>query len=414
VSPAGNAALVLRGTYDAGGFRDESVSRVAVAGGGRPTPVRVTSFGSTSPATTFFMTPDEKILLLSLEREDSQGANDLYVSRPDGAGGYTAPQSLGAVINSPGYEFAPWLAADGKTLYFSSYGHQGYGSADIFVSQRLNDDWTKWSQPENLGPRFNGTGYDAFFALGPDGTAYYATTGAKDTSPKKLFRTPPGPPPVIDSTAIVAAAADPMSQPRALLTGRVLDGRTSQPLAGGAEVQALMIGGPIDFRSTARADAVGFQMSLAPGRYRMTTTAGLLTRVDTLTVRAGESRRYEPRLTPATVGSRLDLADLLFVQSKAQLLGSSYPTLNKLAESLKDNPQLEIRLEGHTSNEPPADKNQILSEERVATVKRYLVGRGVAASRITTVGYGGSRPKFSNDREETRKLNRRVELVITK
>ncbi|GAB3637184.1 hypothetical protein GCM10027422_27740 [Hymenobacter arcticus] len=414
VGPASSPALLLRGTYDASGFRDESVSRVAVGGSGRPAPVRVAGFGSTSPATNFFMTPDEKVLLLSLEREDSQGANDLYISRPDGAGGYTAPQSLGAVVNSPGYEFAPWLAADGKTLYFSSYGHQGYGSADIFVTQCLNEDWTKWSPPQNLGPRFNGPGYDAFFALGPDGTAYYASTGAKDTSPKKLFRTPPGPPPVIDSTAIIAAAADPMSQPRALLTGRVLDGRTSQPIVGGAEVQALMIGGPIDFRSTARADAVGFQMSLAPGRYRLTTTAGLLTRIDTLTVRAGESRRYEPRLTPATVGSRLDLADLLFVQSKAQLLGSSYPTLNKLAESLKDNPQLEIRLEGHTSNEPPADKNQVLSEERVATVKRYLVGRGVAASRITTVGYGGSRPKFSNDREETRKLNRRVELVITK
>lgn len=50
----------------------------------------------------------------------------------------------------------------------------------------------------------------------------------------------------------------------------------------------------------------------------------------------------------------------------------------------------------------------------MSEVKRYLVGRGVAEGRITTVGYGGSRPKFGNDREETRKLNRRVELVITK
>ncbi|MVN78179.1 OmpA family protein [Hymenobacter sp. HMF4947] len=414
VGTTSNPALLLRGTYDAAGFRDEGLSRVAVAGSGRPTPVRVAGYGSSSPATNFFMTADEKILLLSLEREDSQGANDLYLSRPDGAGGYTAPQSLGAVVNSPGYEFAPWLAADGKTLYFASYGHQGYGSADIFVSQRLDDSWTKWSQPQNLGPRFNGTGYDAFFALGPNGTAYYTTTGSKDTAPKKLFRTPPGAPPVVDSTAILAAAADPSSQPRALVTGRVLDGRTNQPLAGGAEVQALMIGGAIDFRSTARADITGFQMSLAPGRYRMTTTAGLLTRVDTLVVGAGESRRYEPRLTPATVGSRLDLPDLLFAQGQAKLIGSSYPTLNRLAESMKDNPLLEIRLEGHTSNEPPADKNQVLSEQRVAEVKRYLVGRGVAEARITTVGFGGSKPKFSNDREETRKLNRRVELVITK
>ena len=411
--PAG-LALLLRGTYDESPLRDLGAALAPLAGASRPAALRIGNFASLSPATGFFMTPDAKTLLLSLDRGDSEGANDLYISRADGAGGYTAPQSLGAVVNSPGYEFAPWLAADGKTLYFASYGHQGYGSADIFVSQRLDESWTKWSPPLNLGPRINGPGYDAFFALGPDGTAYFASTGAKDTAPKKLFRTAPGPPPVVDSAAIAAAAADPLSQPRALVTGRVLDGRTGQPLAGGAEVQALLIGGPIDFRSTARAEVTGFQMSLAPGRYRMTTTAGLLTRVDTLVVAAGESRRYEPRLTPAVAGTRLDLSDIIFAQSQAKLLGSSYTTLNRLAESLKENAQLEIRVEGHTDNVGDPAKNQTLSEQRVAEVKRYLVGRGVAERRISTIGYGGSRPKFSNDREETRKLNRRVELVITK
>ena len=414
VGPAASPALLLLGTYDASPLRDQGAARAVIGGSAGPTPLRISNFSSLSPGTGFFMTADEQVLLLSLERADSQGSNDLYLSRAEGAGGYAAPVSLGAVVNSPGYEFAPWLAADGKTLYFSSYGHQGYGSADIFVSQRLDDSWTKWSPPQNLGPRFNGPGYDAFFALGPDGTAYYASSGDKDTNPKKLFRTPPGPPPAVDSAALAAAAADPLSQPRALVTGRVLDGRTNQPLAGGAEVQALMIGGPIDFRSTARADQVGFQMSLAPGRYRVVTTAGLLTRVDTFAVRAGESRRYEPRLTPATVGSRLDLPDLLFVQAQAKLLGSAFATLNKLAESLKENPQLEIRLEGHTDNVGTPALNVKLSEDRVAAVKRYLVDKGVAASRISTVGFGGEKPKFGNDREETRKLNRRVELVITK
>ena len=411
VGPAASPALLVRGTYEAGGFREEGVSRVPVGGSGRPVPLRIASYYSTNVATGFFMTPDEKILLLSLEREDAQGGNDLYLSRPDGAGGYSVPQSLGAVVNSPGYEFAPWLSADTKTLYFSSYGHQGYGSADIFMSQRLDDSWEKWSPVQNLGPRFNGPGFDAYFALGPDGVAYFATSGASPTAPADLRRTPPGPPPAPDSTAV---AVDPEKAARALVTGRVLDARTGQPLAGGAQVQALLLNSTIDFRSTAQADVTGFQLSLVPGRYRMLTTAGLLTRVDTLVIGAGESRRYEPRLTPATVGSRLDLPAIIFTQSQAKLLGSAYPTLNRLAESMKENPQLEIRLEGHTSNEPPADKNQVLSEQRVAEVKRYLVGRGVAESRITTIGYGGSRPKYPNDREETRKLNRRVELVITK
>ncbi|NML67745.1 OmpA family protein [Hymenobacter sp. RP-2-7] len=417
VGPPGSPVLLLRDAYTpssaAGPATGIGLARIGAAGTGTPAPVRISGFSSLSPATGFFMTPDEKILLLSLEREDSQGLNDLYLSRADGKGGYSAPQSLGLDVNSPGYEFAPWLAPDGKTLYFSSYGHQGYGSSDIFVSTRLDESWTKWSPPQNLGPRFNGPGYDGFFALGPDSAAYFASSGPKDTAPKKLFRTQPGPPPAPDSAAL-AAAANPLAQPRAIVTGRVLNATTGQPLAGGAEVQALMVGGPIDFRATAQADALGFQMSLAPGRYRVTTTAGLLTRVDTFSVRAGESRRYEPRLTPATAGTRLELPDIIFAQSQARLLGSSYATLNKLAQSLKENPSLEIRVEGHTDNQGEADKNQVLSEQRVAEVKRYLVGRGVAASRISTIGYGGSKPKFSNDREETRRLNRRVELVITK
>jgi outer membrane protein OmpA-like peptidoglycan-associated protein len=410
VGPASSAGLLVRGTYESSGFKDEGVSRIALSGNGRPTPLRIATYYSTNVATGFYMTPDEKILLLSLERDDAQGGNDLYLSRPDGSGGFTAPQSLGAVVNSPGYEFAPWLSADTKTLYFSSYGHQGYGSADIFRSQRLDDSWTKWSPVENLGPRFNGPGFDAYFAIGPDGVAYYATSGANPAAPADLRRTPPGSPP----TDSVAAPIDPEKAPRALVTGRVLDARTNQPIAGGAQVQALLLGSTIDFRSTAQADASGFQLSLVPGRYRMTTTAGLLTRIDTLVIGSGESRRYEPRLTPATVGSRLDLPAIIFTQGQAKLLGSSFLTLNELAKSLNDNPQLEIRLEGHTDNVGPADKNQVLSEQRVAEVKRYLVSRGVASSRVTTVGFGGTKPKFDNNREETRKLNRRVELVITK
>ena len=140
-------------------------------------------------------------------RPDSYGGRDLYVSFLEDDGTFSEPKNLGKTLNTTGNEHCPFLAADGKTLYFASYGHQGYGSADIFVSQRLDDSWTKWSQPENLGPRFNGPGYDAFFALGPDGTAYYASTGTKDTAPKKLFRTPVGPPPVPDPAAVARRAS---------------------------------------------------------------------------------------------------------------------------------------------------------------------------------------------------------------
>jgi outer membrane protein OmpA-like peptidoglycan-associated protein len=114
------------------------------------------------------------------------------------------------------------------------------------------------------------------------------------------------------------------------------------------------------------------------------------------------------------VGAKVDLPTIIFAQGKATLLGSSYLELNRLAIALQASPATEVRLEGHTDNVGPADKNQQLSEDRVAEVKRYLVGRGINENRITTVGFGGTKPRYGNDREETRRLNRRVELVIVK
>lgn len=418
VGPQGQTLLV-RGTYDREGFRDEGVSRVARAAtsaGATPKTlhsedVAVANYYAAVPATGFFMTPDEKVLLLSLERGDAEGGNDLYFSRPDGAGGYTAPLSLGPVLNSPGFDFAPWLAPDGKTLYFSSYGHMGYGGADVFVSQRLDDTWAKWSEPQNLGPALNGPGFDAYFSLTPDGQTAYFAASATANAPADLFRAGRAAP----DTAAVAAGPAPVSEAnRAFVSGRVLDGRNRQPVPG-AVVRAVLLPNAegVQFEATARTDATGgYTLSVLAGRYRVAGASGLLSSLDTLAF-SGNSG-HDLLLRPAAVGTKVDLPSILFAQGKATLLGSSYAELNRLAIALQAEPGTEVRLEGHTSNEPPADKNQQLSEDRVAEVKRYLVKRGIDEKRITTIGYGGSRPRFANDREETRRLNRRVELVIVK
>ena len=417
--PAGGTAIV-RGTYERDGtFRDEGLSRIpraALAGAGakgvRPTPIVVENFYSATPATGFFMTADEKILLLSLERADAQGSNDLYVSRANGSGGFSEPVNLGDVVNSPGYEFAPWLTPDGKTLYFASYGHLGYGSADIFVSERLDDSWTRWSEPQNLGQPMNGPGFDAYLSLTPDGETAYFAAGTTPTADYNLYQARRAAP--VDS----ATANPPLvisEDNRGMLSGAVLNEKTRQPIAG-AEVKASLLPNAqnVQFNATGTTDARGgYQLSLLAGRYAVSASSGgLLTVRDTLLITA--SMRRDLLLRPAAVGASVDLASIIFAQGKAGLLAESYAELNRLAVALQDNPATEVRLEGHTDNVGPADKNQTLSEQRVQEVKRYLVSRGVAAERISTIGYGGSRPRYANTREETRRLNRRVEMVIVK
>ncbi|QJX47786.1 OmpA family protein [Hymenobacter taeanensis] len=416
---ASGESLLVRGRYERdGSYRDESASKVARNLQGknvRPAALIIPNYYSAGPATSFYMTPDEQFLLLSLERGDSQGGNDLYLCRPTGDGIWSEPMSLGNVVNSPGYDFAPWLSADTKTLYFSSYGHAGFGNADIFVSERLDDSWTRWSEPRNVGAPLNGPGFDAYLALSADGKQAFYASAPTPNSPADLFRTAasvarpdtvPVPQPAAPTNPAVAA--------RILLTGRTLDAKTRQGL--GTEVKAIRLGNDLAFNATARTESTGgaFQMTLPPGSYRLQATrAGYLTATDTVTLTTGSLSR-ELLLVPAAVGSSLELPTLIFAQGKYSLLPASYTELNRLARTLQDNPTVNIRLEGHTDNQGNAKLNQELSESRVAEVKRYLVTRGITENRITTVGYGGSRPRASNDKEETRKLNRRVEFTITK
>ena len=415
---AGGNALLVRGWYEprGGGSRDEGVSRARRVGSGwgKVESLEIANYYSTGTSTTFFQSADEKVLLMSLERADGQGGNDLYLSRPDGAGGWSEPRSLGPVVNSPGFDFAPWLAPDGKTLYFASYGHAGYGSADIFVTERLDDTWEKWSEPRNLGPGINGAGFDAYFLLGPDGKSAYWAMARTTNGPADIVRAAAGLTPPADTAKPAPVPVATRGEPaRALVLGRVLDSRTRKPVA--AEIKADRLGGDMVFNATGRSDAAGgsFQFTLPAGRYRVAATAGgFLTATDTLVVSG--TMNLELLVLPAAVGAKLELPTIIFAQGKASLLSGSYNELNRLARTLLDNPTTQIRLEGHTDNQGDAQKNKDLSEQRVAEVKRYLVSRGVGEERISTIGFGGSKPRASNEREETRRLNRRVEFTITK
>ena len=123
---------------------------------------------------------------------------------------------------------------------------------------------------------------------------------------------------------------------------------------------------------------------------------------------------YTPPLVVAPVGKATQLQALQFVQSQPELLPEAQPALDQLLGFMRDHPTTEIELAGHTDNQGDFDKNLQLSKQRVEVVKDYLVKNGIASSRITTRGYGPTRPIASNNREATRQLNRRVEMTVVK
>ncbi len=105
-------------------------------------------------------------------------------------------------------------------------------------------------------------------------------------------------------------------------------------------------------------------------------------------------------------------SDFLFTVNSATLLPGAYDELERVAGVLNQYPQTTIRIAGHTDSTGSADYNQKLSERRAQSVKTALAGMGVDPARMTTIGFGKSKPIAGNDTEAGRQQNRRVELRI--
>jgi OOP family OmpA-OmpF porin len=129
-----------------------------------PMPIPVQNDYNMSEHSNSFVSLQSGVIIRSIERTESLGGRDLYVSFWNGNEA-TEPVTMGTVINTEFEESSPFLAADNKTLYFASKGHNGLGGFDIYVTRRLDDSWTNWSQPENLGPAVNGSMDDEFFSI---------------------------------------------------------------------------------------------------------------------------------------------------------------------------------------------------------------------------------------------------------
>lgn len=104
--------------------------------------------------------------------------------------------------------------------------------------------------------------------------------------------------------------------------------------------------------------------------------------------------------------------NLLFESGKAIIKSSSFPSLNKLAEVMRNNENTVLKIEGHTDNVGSDENNQQLSDNRSHAVEKYLISKGIDASRITAAGFGESRPVATNDTPQGRKKNRRVEFIL--
>jgi outer membrane protein OmpA-like peptidoglycan-associated protein len=114
--------------------------------------------------------------------------------------------------------------------------------------------------------------------------------------------------------------------------------------------------------------------------------------------------------------NRIELGQKIqFALNKSEILPASFSLMDELAKTIQENPQVQkVSIEGHASNEGQAQYNLALSKARAEAVRAYLVSKGVAADRLSSSGFGATKPIATNDNEEGREKNRRVEFHITK
>lgn len=407
VSPDGNTLLLMNAYSEAGAAdRGVSISRRTPYGWDVPEPVTIVGFEAKGKYLDFYMSANEEALIIAYQaKQGGYGDQDLYVSIKQGHNTYSQPRNIGKVVNTRGAEFSPFMAADNKTLYFASNGHGGLGGSDIFYTRRLDDSWTNWSEPVNLGSTVNTADRDAYYSISADGSqAYFVSQDEDGLGDRDIYS--------------ISLENRLKPEPVMLVKGRVLNSRTNEAIAAEIVFESYFDGKK---EGMASPDSKSMEYKIIVGRgnkYRMLVYAEGYVPADVeVEIPAFDSYSELTKdiyLDPVTVGDLITFSNILFNQSTPDLMPGSETELARLETLLRENPSMVVEIAGHTDSRGDISKNYQLSLARVDVVKNYLVMRGIEAKRLQTKGYGGSRPVASNANEETRLLNRRVEVKVLK
>ncbi|MDN5200026.1 OmpA family protein [Fulvivirgaceae bacterium BMA10] len=406
VSPDGNSLLLIN-EYDdrEGSLNGVSLTYRTQDGWSVPERLNINDYYNLSEYADFFLSTDGKALIMAVEREEGYGDQDLFVSFDQWGNNWSEPLNLGAMINTSEAEFSPFLAADGKTLYFSSSGHGGFGKSDIFYTKRLDDTWLNWSKPKNLGSMINSPDHDAYYSTTAKGEyVYFVSSKGSNSGSKDIYR--------------IQLPKEIKPEPVVMMAGSIIDSYTKKPVDATLVINNLKTKEEsANVRTNPRN---GEYIAVLPvGRnYEFFVQAkGYLNILDTAhfaKYRQFTEVQKDIELERIEVGKTVVMKNIIFEQGEANLLSSSFPELERLVQFMNINPGIEIELGGHTDRTGSQKLNMELSERRVVVAKKYLVAKGVDEKRLKVKAYGSTQPIASNASEETRRLNRRVEIKILK
>jgi len=347
------------------------------------------------------LSADGKILYFVSDRPGGRGKRDIWMSKAVD-GGWSRAVNLGPTINTAEEEVSPFVHVNGQVLYFSSKGFTGMGGYDIFSSELKNG---KWSPPKNLGYPINTADDQVSLFITADGKRGYYSYEQKGTGQYKSilyeFEVP-------EAIRIINKSN--------YITGKILDVETREPL--GAMVELFDINAD-SLKSRVTSDSLTgeyLQVLTEGSEYALyVNRPGYL--FESLRFDYQESRDRDPIeidifLKPIKTGTAATLNNIFFDVDKYELKQKSKTELNRTVAFLETNPRVRVVISGHTDNSGNDAHNLELSKNRAKAVYDYLIQQGVNPERLRYRGYGSKRPIASNDNEEGRQMNRRIEFEV--
>ncbi len=351
---------------------------------------------------------DNRFLYFSSNRDGGMGNKDIWRAEileimQNGKIRWGIPENIGEDINTTGDEISPFIHPDNKSFYFASDFHPGMGGFDLFLS-RINSKGN-FNIPENLGFPINTVKNEQGLNISSDGlSAYYASERNPDTG-LDIYTFP--------------LHEEIRPEPVTYLKARISDAETEQIIQ--AEIELVNLSSDIAIQRMIHADKNGEILLCLPlnANYAFNVShEGYLFYSESIQLEKKSTIEnpglVEIRLNKIDIGAEMNLYNIYFETDSFRILPVSEPELKKLVVFLKNNPKIEIEIQGHTDNTGRSENNMILSENRAKSVADYLIKNGIQDNRLQFKGFGETKPVASNNSEEGKMLNRRTTIKIAK
>lgn len=315
------------------------------------------------------ISPDGSVLYFVSDIAGGSGGKDIWMARRTGSG-WSEPINLGADINTPRDELFPYVREDG-TLYFSSDGHIGMGGLDIFrATYQPDGSWVVQNMKAPINS--NADDFSIAYERGNERGIFSSTRKGRGNDELYSFEMPPL---------------------RFAVTGLVKDEKTGLPIAS-STVELIASDGSNLQAETGKAGDFKFALKPNVDYIFLASKDGYLRGKEKETTKGQEkSRDFMVTILLTAFDKPIELPNILYDFGKYDLRPESMVSLDKLVETLNDNPNVTIELMSHTDSRDTEEYNQKLSQQRAQIVVDYLIQKGIAADRLTAVGYGESTPK---------------------